>query len=202
MLARMFSTKTYYQYEKGRALAEYRRMLAQCSNEELQDIYFHIDVLRYPERYRAVLDELRWRRLQPVSGTEPGIVPQDIPQWVFGLPALRHRRSLAAIVAFLILTGYTALVTFLFCLPLYVMAVPFGALNQQGALFYLIYFPFAPLNAAGFGRRAGGKKGYSFAVALGVAVGIAAFVGTGTLQLIVQALFRSEGSGGLFLPTQ
>ncbi|MCS7310292.1 MAG: hypothetical protein NZ741_08740, partial [Armatimonadetes bacterium] len=166
----------------------------------LQDIYFHIDVLRYPERYRAVLDEIRSRGLQPVSGVEPELVPQDIPQWIHTLSALQHRPLLAAALSALLLLGYTALMTFLFCLPIYLLAVPFKALNQQGALFYLLSFPFAPLTAAGFGRRAGGRGWYALAVAAGVALGVAAFVSTGTLQIVVQALFDSRGAGGFSWP--
>lgn len=177
-------------------------MLAQCSNEELQDIYFHIDIVQYPERYRAVLEELTRRGLQPVAAVEPELVPRDIPQWVHTLSPFAHRPVLAATVSCLLLLMYTALVTFLFCLPIYLLAVPFRALNQQGAFFYLLSFPFAPLAAAGFGKRAGGTGWYSLAVAAGVAVGVAAFIGTGTLHVVVQALFDSGGAGGFSWPSR
>lgn len=175
-------------------------MLAQCSNEELQDIYFHIDVVQYPERYRAVLEELTRRGLQPVAGVEPELVPHDIPAWVRALSPFASRPVLSAILSALLLLMYTAALTFLFCLPIYLLAVPFQALNQQGAIFYLLSFPFAPLTAAGFGRRAGGTGWYSLAVAAGVAAGVAAFVGTGTLHVVVQALFQPRGAAGFSWP--
>ncbi len=181
-------------------LGEYRRMLAQCSNEELQDIYFHIDVVQYPERYRAVLEEITRRGLQPVSGVEPQLVLVNIPEQVRSLPAFRTHPMLSVLVASAVLTIYTALVTFLFCLPIYLLALPLKVLNQQSAFVYLLSVPFAPLTAAGFGRRAGGQGGYLVAVALGVVLGMLAFLRTGALQAVVQALFRSAGTGGFSLP--
>jgi len=175
-------------------------MLASCTDEELQDVYFHIDVLQYPERYRAILDELSRRGLQPVSGVEPHMTVTDIPGRVRALPALRSHPVMAAMVASALLAVYTAASTFLFCLPIYLLAVPFKVLNQVSAFFYLLCFPFAPIAAAGFGRRAGGKGWYSVAVALGVALGIMMFAGTGALHTVVEALFRSYGSGGFSLP--
>lgn len=175
-------------------------MLTQCSNEELQDIYFHIDVVQYPERYRAVLEELTRRGLQPVSGMEPQLVPVNIPEQVRNLPAFRAHPVLSVLVSSVVLTIYTALVTFLFCLPIYLLALPLKVLNQQSAFVYLLSFPVAPLTAAGFGRRAGGQGGYLVAVMLGVVLGVLAFLSTGALQAVLQTLFRSEGAGGFSLP--
>ncbi len=181
-------------------LWEYQQMLASCTDEELQDVYFHIDVLQYPERYRAILDELSRRGLQPVSGVEPPVTVTDIPERVFALPSLRSRPLVAAVVASTLLAAYTASITFLFCLPIYLLAVPFKVLNQVSAFFYLLCFPFAPIAAAGFGRKAGGRGWYSVAVALGVALGVIMFAGTGALHTVVEALFRSYGAGGFSLP--
>lgn len=175
-------------------------MLAMCTDEELQDVYFHVDVLQYPERYRAVLEELARRGLRPVSGIEPQIVPLHIPEQVRALSALKSHPLLAQMVASLLLTVYTACVTFLFCLPIYLLALPLKVLNQQSAFFYLLFFPFAPLSAAGFGRRAGGTGWYTVSVLVGVAIGILLFVGTGALHAVVQALFHSGGGGGFSLP--
>mgnify|MGYP001770835752 CR=1 FL=1 len=186
--------------ESWRALWEYRQMLARCSDEELQDVYFHIDVLQYPERYRVVLDELARRGLRPVSGIEPQMAPLHIPDQVRALPVLKSHPVLAGMVASLLLTLYTAGVTFLFCLPIYLLALPLKVLNQQSAFFYLLFFPFAPLSAAGFGRRAGGTGWYTVSVLIGVGVGVLLFVGTGALHAVVQALFHSGGGGGFSLP--
>lgn len=175
-------------------------MLAQCTDDELQDVYFHIDVLQYPERYRAILDELSRRGLQPISGIEPQVVPTDIPGQVRSLPALQSHPLAIALVASVLLTAYTAIVTFLFCLPIYLLALPLKVLNQQSAFFYLFCFPFAPFTAAGFGRRAGGRGWYSVAVIAGVLLGVMMFAGTGALHAVVQALFRSDGAGGFSLP--
>lgn len=186
--------------ESWRVLWQYRQMLASCTDEELQDVYFHIDVLQYPERYRAILDELSRRGLQPVSGVDPPVAVTNIPERVFALPSLQSRPLAAMMVASVLLTVYTAWVTFLFCLPIYLLAVPFKVLNQVSAFFYLLGFPFAPIAAAGFGRRAGGKGWYSVAVALGVALGIMMFAGTGALHTVVDALLHSHGAGGFSLP--
>jgi len=186
--------------ESWRALWEYRQMLASCTDEELQDVYFHIDVLQYPERYRAILDELSRRGLQPVSGVEPPVAVTNIPERVFALPSLQSRPLAAMMVASVLLTVYTAWVTFLFCLPIYLLAVPFKVLNQVSAFFFLLCFPLAPLAAASFGRRAGGTGWYSLAVALGVILGIILFLCTGTLRTVVDALFHSSGAGGFSFP--
>lgn len=187
-------------HESWQTLWEYRQMLVRCTDEDLQDVYFHIDVVQYPERYAAVLDELRQRGLQPVSGVEPQVMPSDIPAQLHDFPAFKSRPVLCAVVASTLLTLYTAFVTFLFCLPIYLLALPFKVLNQQSAFFYLLFMPFAPLSAAGFGRRAGGRGWYMVAVWVGVALGVMLFVGTGALHAIVRALFRSDGAGGFSLP--
>lgn len=194
------SLASAHKQESWRALWEYRQMLTRCTDEELQDVYFHIDVLQYPERYRAVLDELTRRGLQPVSGIEPQVVPTDIPEQLRSLPALRSHPLAIALVASALLAAYTAIVTFLFCLPIYLLALPLKVLNQQSAFFYLFSFPFAPLSAAGFGRRAGGRGWYSLAVLAGVTLGVMMFIGTGTLHAVVQALFRPDGAEGFSLP--
>lgn len=194
------SLASAHKQESWRALGEYRQMLARCTDDELQDVYFHIDVLQYPERYHAILDELSRRGLQPISGVEPLIALTDIPERVRSLPTLQPHPVVVAMVASALLTGYTAAVTFLFCLPIYLLAVPFKVLNQMSAFFYLFCFPFAPLSAAGFGRRAGGRGWYSVAVVLGVVLGVLMFAGTGALHTVIQALFRSDGAGGFSLP--
>jgi len=175
-------------------------MLARCTDEELQDVYFHIDVLQYPERYRAILEELSRRGLQPVSGIAPQMTPTDIPEQVGNIPALRAHPVLAAVLASMLLAAYTAFVTFLFCLPIYLLAMPLKVLNQQSAFFYLLFFPFAPLSAAGFGKRAGGNGWYSVAVLAGVVLGVLMFLATGALHAVVQALFRADGAGDFSLP--
>ncbi len=188
------------QQESWRALREYRQMLAQCTDEELQDVYFHIDVLQYPERYRAVLEELSSRGLQPVAGVEPRVAPLNIPERIGAVSVFQSHPVLAVMVSALLLSLYTALVTFVFCLPIYLLALPLKVLNQQSAIVYLLSFPFAPISAAGFGRRAGGVGWYSVAVLVGVALGVSLFVATGALQAVVEALFRSGGAGGFSLP--
>lgn len=188
------------QRNSWQALREYRLMLMQLTSEELQDVYFHIDVLQYPERYRAILDELARRGLKPVAGVEPRLALTDVPQQVRSLPFFQTHPVLAAVVTLLILTAYTAATTFLFCLPIYLLALPLQVLNQQSAFFYLLFFPFAPLSAAGFGRRAGAKGWYSLAVLAGVTLGVLAFAATGTLQATVEALLHSGGGGGFSLP--
>jgi len=174
-------------------------MLARCTDDELQDVYFHIDVLQYPERYRAILDELSRRGLQPVSGVELQINVTDIPERIQALPFLRSHPLIAAMMASALLMAYTASVTFVFCLPIYLLAVPFQVLNQVSAFFYLLCFPFAPLAAAGFGRRAGGTGWYGIAVGTGVTLGVLMFLGTGALHAVVQALFRPDAAGGFSL---
>ena len=175
-------------------------MLASCTDEELQDVYFHIDVLQYPERYHAILEEMASRGLKAVSGIEPQVTPVNIPEQLRNVAFFRSHPVMAAAVAFLLLTAYTALVTFVFCLPIYLLALPLKVLNQQSAIVYLLAFPFAPLSAAGFGKRAGGAGWYALAVIVGVALGVALFVGTGALHAVVEALFRSGSGGGFSLP--
>jgi hypothetical protein len=144
--------------ESWRALWEYRQMLARCSDEELQDVYFHIDVLQYPERYRAILDELSRRSLQPVSGVEPPVTFTDIPARVFALSFLRVRPWMAVVVASALLAAYTASITFLFCLPIYLLAVPFKVLNPGKRIFLSAVLSLGPVGCCQFrqeGRRHG-----------------------------------------------
>ena len=138
--------------------------------------------------------------LVPIAGVAVGVKEILIGAGDPPMLLLTWLVNAGAAVAFLLLTAYTALVTFVFCLPIYLLALPLKVLNQQSAIVYLLAFPFAPLSAAGFGKRAGGAGWYALAVIVGVALGVALFVGTGALHAVVEALFRSGSGGGFSLP--
>jgi len=177
-------------------LRAYSERLRTYSAEELEDIYFHIHILRQPLRYRLLLRELEARHLHPGPPLPPpGVV--NIRERLEANPFLaRHAFLRAWIVSFLLFLLTTA-VTFALFLPIWLLAMPLRFIGLQTALVYFACAPIPPILGAAVGGKMGGRGLYGVWVLLGVAAGLWLFNATGAPAAILRAIVQPQGTGGL-----
>ena len=174
----------------------YRETLRDYSSEELEDVYFHIDLLREPIRYRMVQMEMERRGLHPGGMPAGGMFSAT---WIERAPGCTRWPRLRAVylagLLFVLTAGFTALML----IPLWVFAVPLHFEGVQASLVYLILLPvIAPLGVA-FGVRAGGFRFRTLASILGVVLAFWTFYRIGGWAAIMDPLYRAGGgSGGFF----
>jgi hypothetical protein len=180
------------EYEDMRA---YRERLRGYSTEELEDIYFHINILRHPLRYRLVKMELEERGLR-LYQSPPARPAFNLRTWMESYPFFARHRLLKASLLSLSLLLLTGGITFLLLLPIWIFAVPLKFLGAETAIVYFACAPVPPMMAASVGFQMGGRGVYSVWVLLGAAAGIWLFYLTGTPDLLLKALMEPRGSGG------
>jgi hypothetical protein len=180
------------EYEDMRA---YREKLRAYSTEELEDIYFHINILRHPLRYRLIKMELEERKLH-LYQPPPAVPWFNLRTWMESYPFFARHRLLKASLLSLSLLLITCGITFLLLLPIWICAVPLKFLGAETAIVYFACAPVPPMMAASVGFRIGGRGVYSIWVLLGAAAGIWLFHLTGTPDLLLKALVEPRGSGG------
>ena len=174
----------------------YGEKLRSYSTEELEDIYFHIHVLRQPLRYNMVRREMEARHLCPNAPHGMTVRQGCLRDWAFSRPMLSGNRWLAAGVLSLLLFLATAAATFLLLLPIWVFAIPLNFLGLQTAIVYMSCAPIPPILAAGFGGKLGGRGLYGVWVLAGVAVGMLVFNLTGAPTAIVKSVVSHTHGGG------
>ena len=175
-------------------LRAYRDTLLAYSTQEVEDVYFHIDILKYPLRYKLLQIELQRRRLTPLAEKRAPIRP-CLASWLATWPRLARRPPLLAAVLAISLAFIVALIALAILAPVWLFAVPWDFRGVQAALVYVGYAPVAPVVAASIGRRMGGHGWFAVPVLLGIALGLLLFNLTGVPALIVRDLLTS-GSGG------
>src|SRR5579872_4734333 len=177
-------------------LRDYRDRLRAYSTEELEDIYFHIHILRQPLRYNMVMRELEARRLRPRS--EPPPLPRvwDLRGWLQAQPYFAHHPvERSAVLAGLLFTLTTA-ATFGMLLPIWLFAMPLHFIGVQTAIVYFACAPVPPIMGAAVGGKLGGRGIYGVWVLLGVAAGMLLFNATGAPSAIIRSLIQPQGTGG------
>jgi hypothetical protein len=180
------------EYEDLRA---YRARLRAYSTEELEDIYFHINILRHPLRYRLIKMELEDRGLR-LYQPPPKPPAFNLRTWMESYPFFARHRLLKALLLSLALMLLTCGITFALLLPIWVFAVPLKFLGAETALVYFACAPVPPMMAASIGFQMGGRGVYTLWVLAGAAAGIWLFYLTGTPDLLLTALTQPRGSGG------
>lgn len=177
-------------------LRAYGEKLRGCSTEELEDIYFHIHVLRQPLRYNMVRRELESRRLQPQAAAGITLRPGCLREWVYSRRLLSQRPWLASSLFALLILGLTGSATFLLLLPIWVFAIPLNFLGLQTAIVYMSCAPIPPILAAGFGAKLGGRGWYGIWVFAGVILGLLLFNATGAPSAIIRSAVAHTSGGG------
>jgi hypothetical protein len=182
-------------------LKAYREKLRNYSTEELEDIYFHIHILRQPLRYRVLMMELEQRRLQPPTAPPSALEMTgrlNLRAWAETHPRLREYPALRSVLLAILFCILTAGVTLLLLLPIWLFAIPLHFIGIQTALVYFACAPVPPILAAGFGGRIGGRGWYGIWVLLGVVIGLWLFNATGAPAAILQSVVKPQPAGGGF----
>jgi hypothetical protein len=173
------------------SLRVYRDALRSYSDAELEDVYFHIDLLREPVRYRLVQMEMEKRGLRTEPDTIAGnaLLIDRLPG--FGnSPLVRHVYLTSALFTL------TAAVMAAMLVPIWLLSNPCGFRGVQASLVYLALAPVVPGVGLWMGIRAGGWKPRSFAAVGAVVASLAFFYWTGGVDAILQPLFRAGGGAG------
>ena len=179
-----------------KSVRAYREMLRGYSSEELEDIYFHIDLLQEPLRYRLVQMEMERRGLQPDPDEGRTPVPKE---WIERAPGFGGRPHVRSVYIGLLLFALTATLMGLMLLPLWLFAVPFRFSGVQASLVYLVLLPVMCLVGLTFGMKTGGWRLRSLVVPGAVLLSIWLFYACGGIDAIMKPLFRAGGApGGLF----
>lgn len=182
-------------------LKAYREKLRTYSTEELEDIYFHIHILRQPLRYRVLMMELEQRRLQPPTALPSALEMTgrlNFRSWAETHPRLRKHPVLRSVLLAFLFCILTAGVTLLLLLPIWLFAIPLHFIGIQTALVYFACAPVPPILAVGFGGRIGGRGWYGIWVLLGVVIGLWLFNVTGAPAAILQSVVKPQPAGGGF----
>lgn len=175
-------------------LREYSEQLKSYTTADLEDIYFHIHLLRHPLRYRLVRMELERRGLAPVSTESASLPDMDSALCKYKLfsRATWLRRS---ILLFVTLISST-LATFGLLLPIYIFAIPLHFQGIQTAIAYSLIAPISLVSGGAAGMRVGGNRAPVLAAVGGVVIGAWLFWQTGTPHVILESLEKSGGGVG------
>lgn len=169
----------------------YRQRVKQYSDAELADVYYHIDLLEYPDQYRWVLLELRRRELKPVEADRPlPNVQWWLPQWLNRCPWLaRHPLIFKAFMALSsVLLAFVLTLGGLF--PFWLLTGPLEAVNAVAALFYAALLPVPIYAGFAYTLRAGAQGWFSMFAGAGTALAFWLFLQTGFFTRMMDALSR------------
>jgi hypothetical protein len=173
----------------------YREALCEYSTDELEDVYFHINPLREPLRYRLVQFEMERRGLQSLPDNKS--VP--LGEWVERVPGLqrlpRFRSAYLSLLTFLVSAAAMAGMLGL----IWMFAVPLRFSGLQASLVYLLLLPVTVLGGLTVGWRAGGWRPRTLSSVAAVVFALWVFCRCGGWAAIVGPLFQAGGiSGGVF----
>jgi hypothetical protein len=176
-------------------LRGYRNALTTYSTEEVEDAYFHIDILNYPLRYQLLQIEMQRRRLTPPTEHPPPI-RTDLALWLASRPRLAEHPVVRSAIFAVALATASMLATIAALVPVWLFAVPWDFRGIQAGLVYIGYIPVAPVIGAMTARRLGARRWFALPVLFGVAFGLLLFNLTGTPALIMRDLLTTSNGGG------
>jgi hypothetical protein len=179
-------------------LRAYQEKLAAYSTEDLEDIYFHIHILRQPLRYKLLVRELESRRVCPNEPSPPRLRILDLRGWLEARPLFARHPWIKAATLSLLLLVLTAAATFAMLVPIWLFAMPLHFIGLQTAIVYFACAPLPPIIGAAIGGRLGGRGLYGVWVLIGVVAGMALFNATGAPTAIIRSLIESRGGGFSF----
>ena len=172
----------------------YSEKLRNYTTEELEDVYYHIHILKQPLYYEMVAREIRARGVAPSDGVVKISLLDIRPRFQRNRFLRDHRTLCSSLIAITIFFATTA-ITLLLLLPIWLFAVPLKFIGIQTALVYVAMAPVPPVLGAISGAKLGGKGWYSILVVLGVASALWGFIATGTPRLIIEAAFKPNSGG-------
>jgi len=189
---------------KGRAIMterqqndkrSYSERLRGYTTEELEDIYYRMDILEQPWHHGELTAELSRRKLAP---TEPHAAPtpQDFGPWLQRLPIIRRHTVLYVVVMVTAVLLASVLMTLICLSPIWAFAVPGGFLGIQTAIVYLSIAPLGPVFGFLYGYKVGGRR-FSAVALLGVMGALLLFNATGAPSLIIHSVLTERSNGGV-----
>lgn len=174
----------------------YRETLRAYTSDELEDIYFHIDVLREPLRYRLVQMEMDRRGLCPEQDDPGARSPRE---WIERTPGFGRWPVVRSVYLCSLLFMMTVAIMAAMLVPIWLFAVPLKFTGVQASLVYLILLPVTAPVGLVFGIKAGGWKMRSVVVPAAVLLSLWAFYAVGGVDAILKPLFQAGGvAGNLF----
>src|SRR5258708_9375359 len=180
--------------EQGEMRA-YSEKLRAYSMDELEDVYFNIDILKHPVQYKLVVMEMERRSLHSVEHI-PVRRNLDLGNWLLKRPFFAHHPGVAASTVSTLLFLITSTVTFVLLTPIWFFAIPLHFMGLQTAIVYFACAPVAPIMAAGIGGRLGGRGLYGIWALGGVSSGMLLFNMTGVPSAIILTIIVPSGPGG------
>jgi hypothetical protein len=177
-------------------LAEYRDRLRSYTNDELEDIYFRIHVLRHPAHYQLLKLEMERRRLFILAAPAPLSVP-NLEVFALRYELLSRLPMLRLLLLWQAVAVSVCAVTFAMLLPLWLIAVPLHVVGIQSAPIYFTCAPIALVLGYGIGRKMASAPVFAPAAVIGAAAASWLFWKTGAVAVIIDG-FRQSGTGGGF----
>ncbi len=176
-------------------LKEYSQKLQSYTLEELEDIYFHIDILKQPVEYGMLNRELEARKLIVASPpTQPRL--GNARRWLEKRKFFATRPHMCTAVVLVVYFVGPLLATFLMLLPIWFFASPMNLVGLQTALVYIAYAPAGPITGLVVGHKLGARKWGVLLSLAGMAVGMYLFYLTGTPKQIYDEIMKPAASGG------
>jgi len=176
-------------------LRDYARRLHGYTAEEIEDIYFHINIVEHPLRYRLVRMEMERRGLH-LAAPDATLRDLDLAAWLASRRCLRRRPWLREPIIALSVTLATSLVTSAMLAPIWACAMPLGFLGIQPAIVYLACTPVPLVVGVGIGARLGGRGWRRVWALWGVLAAAWGFYLTGAPETIVRSALLDGGAGG------
>ncbi len=177
------------------ALKEYGRKLRSYSTAELEDIYYQIDIVKFPTQYKLVRMEMEQRRVSP-RVSPIAVSPPDMAAWMEERPFLRNRPRLCGVAVAAAMAAFSGAVTLGIILPIWLCAVPLGFLGIESAVVYLFWLPVGPIMGVAVAARTGRRGAYVLASLAGAGAAVWLFNQTGVIDLIIRTALRQGGGAG------
>ncbi len=177
-------------------LRVYRDKLRGYTTGELEDIYFNINILRHPVKYRLVMMELEARNIRPSEESPGAARSTNLKSWLEDRPFFAKHRPIKAATLSLLLFCITAGATLAMLAPIWVCAMPLHFIGLQTAMVYFACAPIPLILGAGVGGRLGGRGIYGIWVLLGVLAAAILFDLTGAPSAILRSVIQPQGGGG------
>ncbi len=176
-------------------LAEYSSKLQSYSLEELEDIYFHIDILKQPVEYGMLNRELEARKLKVAPPPQQPKIG-NARRWLEKKPYFVSHPQVCNLLILGIYFVGPAVATLLMLLPIWFFASPMNLVGLQTALVYIAYAPAGPISGLVVGSKLGAKRWEMLLPLLGVVLGTYLFYLTGTPKQVYDEIMKPAASGG------
>jgi hypothetical protein len=174
--------------------AAYRERLRRYSNEDLEDVYFNIHILRSPLHYKILLMEMESRGLRAAAPGVPGAVGA-LAERLARRNWFRKRPAAGGAAIAAVVLAASAGLTLLALLPVWVCLAILDIRGIQASLVYLAWGPIAVAMAAAGGCRMSGRTPFALFALAGLLAGLWLFGLTGAPEEVLRVVFEPRRGG-------